>query len=82
MLISRITSTMLYEFSKKDVQTLTEKNKQVNKINLTDLSGLETLNGSSGFVCDMETGICGPAEEITQNKSSNEEKKNANNSMV
>lgn len=44
-------------------------------------STLEGLDLSNGFVCDFETGICGPAEEINHKKSV-EEKDNANNNMV
>lgn len=44
-------------------------------------STLEGLNLSNGFVCDFETGICGPADEIN-NKKSVEEKDNADNNMV
>lgn len=42
---------------------------------------LKGLNLSKGFVCDFETGICGPANEMNEKKSV-EEKNNANNNMV
>lgn len=44
-------------------------------------STLEGLDLSNGFVCDFETGICGPADEINEKKSV-EEKDNADNNMV
>lgn len=34
-------------------------------------SALENIEVSGGFICDMETGICGLAEEIQKNKESN-----------
>lgn len=45
-------------------------------------STLEGIDLSNGFVCDVETGICGPADEMKQDKNVKEEKKNANYDMV
>lgn len=45
-------------------------------------SKLEGIELSSGLVCDFETGICGPADEINKTKDNNEENKNANYDMV
>lgn len=52
--------------------------------NVTELKGLENIDFSGGFVCDLETGICGPEEEIqkAKNVSEDEEKKNENNNLV
>lgn len=52
--------------------------------NVTKLKGLETIDFSDGFICDFETGICGPEEEIKKVKSGSidEEKKNENNDLV
>lgn len=60
----------------KDVFNLSEEKIQLN--NVSNLKGLETIDFSGGFICDVETGICGPAEK----KEVNEEKKNENNHMV
>lgn len=45
------------------------------------LTPLEPLNQLDGFVCDIETGICGPVS-MTDEEKTEEEKKNANNDMV
>lgn len=52
--------------------------------NVTELKGLENIDLSGGFICDLETGICGPEEEIknAQKASVDEEKKNENNNLV
>lgn len=60
--------------------SLTAKNKEIKEINLTKLSTINQLDLSGGFTCDLETGICGPAEKIQEENV--EEKKNANNNMV
>ena len=52
------------------------------KIKLQDINNLETLENldfSGDYVCDIETGICGPFNEQSQTE---EEKKHANNDMV
>ncbi len=59
--------------------SLTAKNKEIKEINLTRLPTINQLDLSSGFTCDLETGICGPTEKNEENV---EEKKNANNNMV
>lgn len=43
---------------------------KLQKINIKqkNLSGLEQLDLSGGFTCDMETGICGPTETIQRKK--------------
>ncbi|MDN6161133.1 MAG: hypothetical protein L0I79_00035 [Atopostipes sp.] len=40
-----------------------EKERKVEK-ELTDLSNLEDLEMSDAYLCDAETGICGPAEAV------------------
>lgn len=52
--------------------------------NVMELKGLKNLDLSDGFVCDMETGICGPEDEIQKAKQAkvDEEEKNANNNLV
>jgi hypothetical protein len=36
---------------------------------LKEITGIETLDlGSSGMVCDFETGICGPINEEKEDK--------------
>lgn len=52
------------------------------QVNNKQFSALENLDLSQGFVCDVETGICGPAEDVNAEKINLEEKKNANNHMV
>ena len=59
---------------------MTEENKGIKEINLTELSTVNTLDLSGGFTCDIETGICGPIEEKTSEKT--EENEDANNNMV
>lgn len=46
------------------------------------LDEFQNLDFSTGYVCDTETGICGPAEQITEKQETEEEKKNANNNLV
>lgn len=43
------------------------QDKKESTIELVDLSNLESLDGtdSSAYMCDVETGICGPADEVT-----------------
>lgn len=53
---------------------------QLDNLNKESLT-LEGLDLSNGFVCDFETGICGPVDEINEQKSV-EERNNANNNMV
>lgn len=53
---------------------------QLDNLNKESLT-LEGLDLSNGFVCDFETGICGPVDEINKQKSV-EERNNANNNMV
>ena len=45
--------------------------------NVSRLEGLDNIDFSNGFVCNVETGICGPTDEKVD-----EEKKNENNHMV
>ena len=45
-----------------------------------NLESLDHLDMSAGFVCDTETGICGPADEVENKKS--KEQKNESNHMV
>lgn len=59
---------------------MSENNIQLN--NVTNLQGLSHVDFSEGFTCDMETGICGSADEINKAKQKDEEKKNANNDLV
>jgi len=50
-----------------------------------DITTLENLDLSEGIVCDVETGICGPADEIEQKKQNKQEAKetnDANNDLV
>lgn len=56
------------------------ENKGIKEIKLTELTTIEPLDLSGGFTCDIETGICGPIEEITAENL--EENKHANNNMV
>lgn len=44
------------------------------------LKSFEGLDLSGGFVCDLETGICGPVDEKEEKQV--EEKQNANNNLV
>ena len=53
---------------------------QLDNLNKESLT-FEELDLSNGFVCDFETGICGPVDEINEQKSV-EERNNANNNMV
>lgn len=59
------------------------ENKVVLK-NINEVNDLSHLKLSDGFVCDVETGICGPEEPIQTAKTTkkSEEKKNANNDLV
>ena len=43
------------------------KLQQIN-IKQEGVSGLEHIDLSGGFTCDMETGICGPTETIRKKK--------------
>ncbi len=56
------------------------KLQQIN-IKQEGVSGLEHIDLSGGFTCDMETGICGPTETI-QKKKKLKEIKNENNNLV
>jgi len=47
-----------------------------------NLTSFENLDLGEGFVCDVETGICGPAEEMEQNKQQTKEQQHANNDLV
>lgn len=49
--------------------------------NVNTLSNLEDVDFSGGYACDMETGICGPVEEVNKNEQT-EETKNENNDLV
>lgn len=82
MYFLRVTSTITFEFLKRSVESLAEKTKQTGQGQLTEFSNFEGLDISGGFVCDMETGICGPAVDINIKKTNLEEKKNGNNSLV
>jgi len=48
--------------------------------NVQNLSNLENVDFSGGYACDMETGICGPIDQESQEKT--EENKNENNDLV
>lgn len=43
---------------------------------------LENLDLSNGFACDVETGICGPIDDMKETSSKQKEKRNADNDMV
>lgn len=60
---------------------MTKEKKKVESIGLNNLAGLDGIDLSGGYICDVETGICGPADEEMKNEPT-EEKKNENNSMV
>lgn len=49
--------------------------------NVNTLSNLEDVDFLDGYACDMETGICGPVEEVNKNEQT-EETKNENNDLV
>ena len=56
---------------------------KVNEIKLdNNFQTLGSLDLSGGMVCDVETGICGPADEMELNKENKKESLNENNSMV
>ena len=38
------------------------------KAGLTDLSNLNDLDLPTGYICDVETGICGPVDELENEK--------------
>ncbi len=61
---------------------MSEQKIQLNDV--TKLEGLHNVDFSNGFVCDLETGICGPADEIENKKEEKEdkEKKNENHHLV
>jgi len=59
---------------------MTDNTKEENTV-----TSFENLDLGEGFVCDVETGICGPAEEIEetkQNKQKVKEQQHANNDLV
>lgn len=49
--------------------------------NVNNLSNLKDVDFSGGYACDMETGICGPVEEVNKNEQT-EETKNENKDLV
>lgn len=59
---------------------MTIENEGIKEINLSELSNLNQFDLSGGFICDVETGICGPTEEMIEENV--EEKENENNDMV
>lgn len=61
---------------------MTKEKKKVENIGLNNLADLDGIDLSGGYICDVETGICGPADEEMKNEAAAEEKKNENNSMV
>ena len=56
------------------------ENESMKEMKLTKLSTIDLVDLSGGFTCDVETGICGPTEEVTGEKT--EENTHANNNMV
>ncbi|MDN6195373.1 MAG: hypothetical protein L0I93_02640 [Atopostipes suicloacalis] len=56
------------------------KETEETKENMTEFTNLAEFNLSDGYVCDVDTGICGPAKDL-ENKSS-KEKKNESNHLV
>lgn len=46
------------------------KIKEIKPIELKPLKELKTLdtNDSNAFVCDLETGVCGPADKMKEEK--------------
>ncbi|HLR92194.1 MAG TPA: hypothetical protein VK048_03960 [Atopostipes sp.] len=50
---------------------MSENNLKEINVKKNNISTLDQLDLSGGFTCDMETGICGPAEEIQKKKESN-----------
>ena len=61
---------------------MTKEKKKVETIGLNNLSGLDEIDLSGGYICDVETGICGPMDEAAMKNEPTEEKKNESNSMV
>lgn len=57
---------------------MTEEKIQIN--NVSNSGGLQTFDFSGGMICNVETGICGPADEV--NEKVEEENKIENNNMV
>ncbi len=53
------------------------------KIELETLANIENLNMSDAFVCDFETGECGPvAIDKMENENKEEERQDGDNNMV
>lgn len=55
---------------KKHASQASSSEQQDKKNKLTDLSKIKTLDfgDSAGFVCDAETGICGPVNQEKEGK--------------
>lgn len=53
---------------------LTDKNVTEMKLKENNFMTLEPLGLSDGFVCDVETGICGPADKMEMKKEQKEDK--------
>lgn len=51
---------------------MSEEKIQLN--NVSNLEGLDNVDFSNGYICDVETGICGPTDEVNQDKKTVEEK--------
>lgn len=61
---------------------MTKEKKKVETIGLNNLAGLDGIDLSGGYICDVETGICGPADEEEMKNERTEEKTNENNHVV
>lgn len=59
---------------------MTKDKAKIKTMDLTNLADVNQIDLSAGYICDVETGICGPTEEIKNENS--EEKKNENNNLV
>lgn len=59
---------------------MSDESEKIQEISIADLSNDHSFNLSGDFICDVETGICGPAEEIKDDET--KEQKNENNDMV
>lgn len=79
---SRIKCIMCSRVKKRECKILSENKFNQIKMMSNNSSTLEGLDLSNGFVCDFETGICGPADLIENNTEKNEETTNENNHLV
>lgn len=73
---------LIKENSKGVLHLSNKKIQPLKNLNSNKSKDIEGLDLSGGYICDVETGICGPADEVNDSTEDAKEKKHEDNDLV